>query len=159
MNYVTVNTGSEGVRLNMRAEPSSEGKILAEVPNGTNLRVLATEEGWTRVGYDNQIGYLMNDYLSFWEGTVTDVEDTTDALGSENAEDQPIKAVVIAENKNAKVNVYQEADAASTILGGIGVGEEVRVITIDEDTGWVLVLYDSHSGYMRDESLSFEAIV
>ena len=156
--YVTVSTGSEGVRLNMRSEPSSDSKILAEVPNGTNLRVLATEDGWTRVGYDNQIGYLMNEYLSFWEGTVTDVEDTTDALG-EVSDDQPIKAVVIADNKNAKVNVYQEADGSSSVLGGISVGEQVRVITIDEDTGWVLILYDSHSGYMRDESLSFEQIV
>ena len=156
--YVTINTGSEDVKLNMRAEASSDGEILAQVPNGTNLRVLDRDGEWTRAGYDDQIGYLMNQYLTFWEGSASEVEDTTDALAEEEddfEEDVEITAIVMPNRKDGSVSVYQEADENSKKLGSVRGDTEVQVIQADEDSGWALIRFNGKEGYMQDKNLSF----
>ena len=57
-----VNTPNQGT-LNMRAEPSSAAKVLAQIPNGTQLEVQATTETWSEVTYNGNKGYVMNKYL------------------------------------------------------------------------------------------------
>ena len=153
--YATVNTNSDRVKLNLRSTPSSDGEILAELSNGTNLRVLSKEDEWTRVGYDSHIGYLMNQYLTFWEGTAADLEETGDDTGEEEYEDLNIKAVVIAERRNGLVRIYQRADTNSKVVGSVGNDRQVKVIAIDEDTGWVYVSSGNTKGFMQDKYLAF----
>lgn len=162
VSYVTVNTGSDDVKLNLRAIADSTGDILAEVPNGINLRVLSQENGWTKVGFDEQIGYLLSDYLTFWEGSIEDVESTEQedesyvaALLAE-AEDTTIRAVVICGDSEKKSNVYAEDNETSDVIGQLSDGAEVDVLSISGD--WVLIQYKEHQGYMPDENLQFELI-
>ena len=153
--YVTVNTGAEGLKLNMRAAASSEAEVLAEIPNGTKLRVLDKEGDWTRVGYDDQIGYLTNQYLEFWQGTAADVEDSTDALDEGAEEDVEITAIVMPNRRDGSVPVYAEADENSKQIGRLKSDVEVRVLGVDENTGWARISYKDNEGYMQDKNLSF----
>ena len=57
-----VNTPNQGT-LNMRAEPSTTAKVLAQIPNGTQLEVQITTETWSEVTYNGNKGYVMNKYL------------------------------------------------------------------------------------------------
>ena len=86
---MTVNTGSDSVLLNLRAEPSSDAEILEQVPNGMVMRVMERTDEWTRVSYNESIGYLMNQYLTFSEGDISEVEMAveaeTEALAAEEA--------------------------------------------------------------------------
>jgi len=161
--YVTVNTGSDEVKLNLRASAGSEGAILAEVPNGTNLRVLAEENGYTRVGFDEQIGYLLNDYLSFWEGSVDDVESTAQEKEEEESyiaalmaesEGTTINAVVIRGDEDKKSKVYAEASEDSKVVAELRDGAEVTVVSVSGD--WVLVEHKRGQGYMPDSHLQFQ---
>lgn len=160
--YATVSTGNEDVNLNLRASADSGSDILAEVPNGTCLRVLAQENGWTKVGYNDQIGYLIDDYLSFHEGSAEDVESTAledesyIAALLEEAEETSIRAVVICGDSEKKSNVYAEGDADAEVMGRLSDGTEVDVISVDGD--WVLIEYKEHQGYMLDANLQFELI-
>ena len=162
VSYATVNTGSDDVKLNLRAAADSSGEILAEVPNGTSLRVLEQENGWTKVGFDDKIGYLLNDYLSFWEGSVEDVESTEQedesyvaALLAE-AEDTTIRAVVICGDEEKKSNVYASGAEDAEVIGKLSDGDEVDVISVSGD--WVLIQYQGSQGYMMDANLQFELI-
>ena len=166
--YVTVTTGDDSLRLNLRAEGSSEGDILAEVPNGTQLRVLSRDDGCTRVGYEEQIGYLMNQYLSFWEGSAdelggesgeyTDLED----LGyDETMPVESLKAIVIGdarneEGKRVKPYLYEEPKTRADKVSVLSDGAEVEVLEFCEEEGWVLIKYYAHSGYMRDICLKYQ---
>ena len=160
VDYVTVNTGSDDVKLNLRATPGSDGAILAEVPNGTEMRALAVENGYTKVGYDEQIGYLLNDYLTSWQGSVGAIESTeqpgesyVDSLDIENGE---IKAVVVLAGEDEVVEAYESASEESKIVGKLEVGVSVDVVNIDTDTGWVLVRYKDNEGYVQDTHLQFQ---
>ena len=152
--YVTVRTGSDDVKLNLRAETNSDSDILAQVPNGTKLRVLAKEEDWTRVGYDAEVGYLMSQYLDFWEGTTADVEDTTFIPSGEDEESDPVKAVIMPTRKNGAIPMYKEPNTHAKEIMTLGAKREVWVLSVDEDSGWARVRYGDKEGYMEDKYLS-----
>ena len=165
--YVTVNTGDDSLRLNLRAEGSSEGTILAEVPNGTELRVLSREESWTRVGYEEQIGYLMNQYLTFWEGSADELGESgeyTDLDELDYDESMPVeslKAIVVGdarneEGKRVKPYLYKEPKTRSDKMSVLSDGAEVEVVEFCEEEGWVLIKYYAYSGYMRDICLKYQ---
>ncbi len=175
--FCAVNTGSDDVSLNLRAAPSGEAEILAKIPNGTKMRVLSRADGWTKVGYDEEIGYLMDDYLTFWEGLASEVESTATekeeltgggiVLGEgydvvEGTEDQlnindgdTMKAVVVPDKRDGRVNIYAEPSENSEVIKRVKADVEVEVVSVDEDTGWVTVKGDGDKlGYMLDVNLS-----
>lgn len=157
VDYVTVNTGSDSVLLNLREAPDSTSSIFAQIPNGTSMRVLSKQDGWTRVGYAEEIGYLMNDYLTFWQGSADEVEDvanTGDMISSEQAT-QEITALVVNNRKDSKVKIYAEPDEKSEVLKRVSYDTVVQVISVNEETGWVEIGYKDNRGYMRDTDLSF----
>lgn len=158
VDYVTVNTGSDNVLLNLREAPDGTSSIFAQIPNGTSMRVLSKQDGWTRVGYAEEIGYLMNDYLTFWQGSADEVEDvanTSDAMISSEQATQKITAIVVNNRKDSKVKIYAEPDTDSEVIKRVKYDTEVQVISVDEETGWVEIGYKDNRGYMRDTDLSF----
>lgn len=158
VDYVTVNTGSDEVKLNLREAPDGSSSIFAQVPNGTSMRVLSKQEGWTRVGYGEEIGYLLNDYLTFWQGgadEVQDVANTGKAMLSSEQADQEITALVVNDRRNSKVNIYAEPDEDSEVLASVRYDTEVNVVSVDNETGWVQIGYKENRGYMKDTQLSF----
>lgn len=162
INYVTVNTGDDQVSLNLRAEPDSQGEVLAKVPNGTNLRVLTLAEGWTKVGYGEAIGYLLNDYLSFHEGSAADLS-AGDAADGSDADDmadetigEAIVATVLANADGSDAMVYDDGSDDANQLGTLGAGIQVDVVEIIEGDNWVRISYQGQQGYMKDVNLQFE---
>lgn len=54
----------DGTFVNLRSAPSmSTGKILARIPHGANVTVLAPQNGWVKVRYNGQTGYVVNYFL------------------------------------------------------------------------------------------------
>lgn len=60
---VYVNTANKGV-LNLRAEPTITGKILAQIPYRTSLEVEQYDSKWSKTTYNGKIGYVMSEFLS-----------------------------------------------------------------------------------------------
>lgn len=160
--YATVNTGSDEVKLNLRATAEAEGEILEKLPNGTNLRVLERASGWTKVGYDEQIGYLMDDYLTFWEGDADEVESTEVPKESAASQldleggDEVILAVVVCAAEDGKADVYDAGSEDAAVLGGLPAGTQVEVVELGESDDWVRIRYKEREGYMLDANLQFQ---
>ncbi|MDO8507557.1 MAG: SH3 domain-containing protein [bacterium] len=57
--YITADGG-----LNMREDTSSSSKSLAVIPNGTKLTVLEEKDGWYKVEYNGQTGWVSKDFVS-----------------------------------------------------------------------------------------------
>lgn len=149
---VTVATGDDEVALNLRDRADADGEVLAVVPNGTQLRALSQEGEWTKVGYGDRIGYLMNAYLEFREGSPDEVDGATEA---DEEEVEQILAVVVLAGNEKSAKVYAEANEDAKVLGRAEADTEVEVLLVNEETGWVLVSNNGLQGYMRDANLSF----
>ena len=152
----TVNTGSDDLRLNLRAEASTDSTVLAEIPNGTTMRVLSQEGEWSYVGYDEQLGYLMNQYLSFREGSADEVESTDPGAGMDEEEVIKIMAEIVPDKGKKKVSFLDSANEDGAVVYRAEAGEEVEVLLVNEETGWVLVSGLEKQGYVREENLSFK---
>ena len=153
--FATVNTGSDDLRLNLREEPSTESTVLAEIPNGTTMRVLTQDDEWSYVGYDDKIGYLLNQYLTFREGTADEVESTDPSLGMEEEEIIKVMAVIVPDKGKKKVSFLDSANEDGVAVYRAEEGEEVEVLLVNDETGWVLVSGAEKQGYVREENLSF----
>ena len=167
ISYITVQTGSDAVRLNLRAEPSSEAAILAEVPNGTKLRVLFRDEQFACVGYGHEVGYLLNDYLSFWEGDENALQEQYVSLNSlaeagVTLDDMGGKTTaIVVKPKEGKPYLYKKAALSGEKYCAMNPGVEVEVNEyvkdIDgQDDHWLQVSYLGQTGFMRASCLQFE---
>lgn len=58
-----VNTSNKG-SLNMRAQPQSNARILAQIPYKTSLEVEYVDSTWSKTTYNGQTGYVKTEYLS-----------------------------------------------------------------------------------------------
>ena len=77
-----VNTANKGT-LNLRAEPSKRGKVLAMIPYRTSLEVEYVDSTWSKVTYNGQVGYVMTEFLSNGKSiTHSDLEQIYNSLKS-----------------------------------------------------------------------------
>ena len=146
--YAQVNTGDANVTLNLRQAPNTSSDILAEVPNGTQVRVLLKSTEWTYVECGSNNGYLLNQYLQFFGGE----EQGTEEEATVEADESTIPAVVRA-TTDKKAPVFDVDSGDATVLGHLDDGVRVEVIeTVD---GWSHIRLEGHEGYMKDADLQF----
>lgn len=149
--YARVNTESEDVSLNLRQGPNTSSEILAELPYGTEVKVLLQSTEWTLVEWEGQNGYLLNQYLEFWEGP-DDAEAGSEEVSAEDADAAELPAMVLA-MQGASAAVYDVDSDDGTVLGTLKNG--VRVTVVETTDGWSQIRYENHTGYMKDEDLQF----
>jgi len=59
----TVITADKG-KLNLRAEPNKQSRVLAQIPYGANLDIEYFDSTWSKTSYKEYTGYVMTKYLS-----------------------------------------------------------------------------------------------
>lgn len=154
--YATVNTGNDEVKLNLRAEPSADSAILDMAANGTSMRVLNKGDEWTQAIYNGQVAYLMTSYLEFWDGDMNDEE--TVVKSQRTMEDAPAaKAKVVASADSIGAKVHISASDSASIYMYAPADLTVNVITYNAATGWAMIGYENNYGFMHIENLSFAA--
>lgn len=102
--------------VNVRKEPNTSSGILGELEAGTNIfAVELTDEGWYRVVYGGETGYIRGDFLAIYENMADwsasepepepieeldedEAEDVTDSLG-DDAEGKAAENAEVIENK------------------------------------------------------------
>ena len=156
-NYATVSTSDDGVRLNLRATPSTSGEVIAELDNGTQLKVVLKSSEWTLVESEAGNGYLMNDFLDYWSGPEDYLGDGDGAFDSSEflMEDDYAEvvyaAVQAASDGYAPVFDLDSEDANQ--IGALPAGAQVTIVKADD--AWSLIDFQGHQGYMHNESLKF----
>ena len=151
VSYVTVDTAGQGPSLNLRRSPDAGSDVLDTVDDGVSLRVQRRAGEWTQVTWRGQTGFLMNRYLSFWDGPEDALEDEGD--GEEIPAFTAGYAVVHSASGQAAEVYAEDADDART-LGKLKDG--VRVEVLDVWDGWCHIRYEGREGYMIGEDLEIE---
>lgn len=49
--------------VRFRMTPSTTSPIIAEIPQGTQVNVLANDGKWSQIEYRNETGYMMSKFL------------------------------------------------------------------------------------------------
>lgn len=160
--YLTINTGDDQVTLNLRSAADTSSDILAALPNGSRLRALSVGEKWTLVSYDGKLGYLLNDYLEFWQGGVNaleekvEEEEESDEQSQEQSGERETMYAVVVSSSESRVPVYDAGSDDANKLGTLPVKTTVEVVKASEDDDWVLISYKGRQGYMLDNNLQFQ---
>ena len=145
----TVNTGDDAVTLNLRETPSTDGTVLAALPNGAQARAILPGDAWTLVDYEGTTGYLLNQYIAISSGA----ESAEEAVGGEVVTDDAVLHGVVRAKSGDKAAVYDVDSDDAEVLGHLKNGISVDII--ETVGGWSLISYQDHQGYMRDEDLQF----
>lgn len=148
-----VRTGSADVCLNLRETPSTNGNILAQLPEGTEAKVLLNSKDWTLVEYEGMKGYLMNEYIEF----LTAPEDGDDSDGDaadldDDGGDEAVTAAVCV----SSAAVYNLDSDDADVLGYLKNGVRVEVLKAGDD--WLRIRYEGREGYMREADLDLDEL-
>ena len=50
--------------VNMRSEPNTDSAVITVLELGTQVRMIGEENGWSKVSYNDQEGYIRADFLT-----------------------------------------------------------------------------------------------
>ncbi len=115
--------------VNVRSSDSEQADKLGKVSRGTRLEVREVlVNGWTKVLYENQDGYIKSDYLQF----------------EENAAGLEVIGTVTA---NTNLNVRAAADEGGERLGVLAGGSSLELL--GTENGWCKVKYNGQVAYVK----------
>lgn len=122
----------ESGNLNVRAIPSTDGKLVGKMPKNAACEVLeVTEDGWAHIKSGEVEGYVSLEYLL----TGPDAKLLADEL---------VRTVVVANTDG--LNVRDAADVSGNILTQVRQGEEMEYLeTLD---GWIKIAIDDMEAYV-----------
>lgn len=114
-------------KVNVRQSPSSDATKLGSVNKGTTLTLVEKmDNGWSKVIYDGNEGYIRSDLLYEIEAATGYVRSTQN------------------------VNIRATADANGAKLGVAYRGTTMELIESQAD-GWCRVIYDGQTAYVKTE--------
>ncbi len=130
----------ESGNLNVRALPSTDGKLVGKMPKNSACEVLeTTEDGWAHITSGEVDGYVSLDYLT-------------------TGPDAKVKALelvhTVAISNGDGLNVRDGASMDSAVLTQVPKGEELEYVETVGD--WVKVLIDDEEAYISAEYVTVE---
>lgn len=149
--------------VNVRSSDSENADRLGQIAMGDTItRYESKENGWSRVDYNGQEGYIKSEYLEPVEQAQTETpastentENTESASESTQSTDStPTQTgslvgkskITIKETVNVRASASQEADK----LGLAYQGENYDLIQEQAD-GWCKIKYNGKTGYVKTE--------
>ena len=117
--------------LNVRSGPSTSNSIIGKLSSGTEVEVISTSNGWSKIKYDGGTGYVSSKYLS---SSSTESSTTTKYVNA------------------TSLNVRSGPSTSSSIIGQLSNGEKVEVISTSD--GWSKIKYNGQTGYVSSKYLS-----
>ena len=117
--------------LNLRSEPDMSGAVLSSLPRGTVVLVTGQEDGWYKIWYRGESGYMSKEYLSF----------------AETAQSQFGTGTV----DGSAVNVRSGPGTGYGVLGQVNEGDTLPVIGVSG--AWLKVTYKNADAYIHSDYL------
>ncbi|MCQ2521762.1 MAG: cell wall hydrolase [Lachnospiraceae bacterium] len=129
--------------LNVRQEPSTEGKILGQLYCDCGGEIIEYGEDWTMIRTGSLEGWVSNEYIYFGD----EAREKAEELGT-------YKATVLADT----LNVRKAPSTESTALGTVKKNGIYDVLSVDEE-GWVLIDFNGTDAYVSSEYVDVEFLV
>ena len=119
--------------LRMRAKASTSSQILTSAAKGEKVVILEkTNNGWYKVEFDSQVGYMSASYLDFDAVKNVELGDGTVCVSS--------------------VNIRSQPTTASAVVASAARGSTAYIIGFNN--GWYKVQYRGITGYIRSDLMT-----
>lgn len=129
----------ESGNLNVRAVPSTDGKLVGKMPKDSACEVLELLDGWAQIKSGEVEGYVSTDYL---------------LVGPDaKLRAQELVRTVVVSNADG-LNVRDEADTDSAVMTQVLKGEELDFV--DDLGDWIQVSLDGEDAYVAAEFVTVE---
>lgn len=151
-----VNTSGSALRL--RSDPSTSSDVLVRMPNGADVTILETVDGWTRIRFVAQNGkeyegWASSDFIKADERPAPTATPAPTAVPAPTATPAPNSgARVDAGGKKLKLR-RQPGSSGSGVTTKIPDGAELIVLEYGEE--WSLCSYNGVTGYCATAYLKF----
>lgn len=132
--YATVATQSGS--LNMRSQPTIGSAVVAQIPKGAQVGMIAQSGSWSQVSYGGKTGYVMSSYLR--------TEGSTPTVSGSYAK---------VTTASGSLNLRETPSADARVLLSIPQGTVLTVVA--HENTWVKVSYGGSTGYVMDKFLTF----
>lgn len=129
----TVHTNT-GTGLNLREEPSMEGKIITSYKPGTQVTVLQKSQSWSRVSVEGKEGFMATQYLNF-----ASTSPTGKVALVNNPKDTQVLNLRQSASLDAKVLAYYRNGTKVTILESGSTWHKVQ--TEDGKVGYMMAKF------------------
>ncbi|WP_257156082.1 SH3 domain-containing protein, partial [Bacillus cereus] len=140
-NLATVNA----TNLNIREQPTTQGKVIGTVKKGTNVQVLSKEKEWAKISHDGKEGYVTLQFLGFLNGNPNVEQKQQLTINNGQKEEGIVTAT--------RLNVRNSPALGSSMIGYVQKNEKVTVL--GKANGWAKIEYKGKEGYVSLEFLKF----
>lgn len=161
---VTAMVNTNGSALRLRSNPSTRSDVLARMPNGAEITILESVDGWTRIKFvaqngDEYEGWASSDFIKPAERPTPTAAPLPTAAPEPTAKPEPTAtpaansaASVSAGGK--KLNLRSAPGASdSNVAAKLPDGAELIVLEYGEE--WSLCSYNGITGYCATRYLKF----
>ena len=141
------------VRLNVREKPDKDSRSLGQLKSGTDVRVLDAENGWTKISYNGNDGYLLSEYIDTYTGSVQ-VYDYAAADDPALVAFDPFEYEyenLLTGTENNVMNFYQKQSKKSGIAFALLKESSIELDSYDGD--WAKATCGGVEGYIQVSKL------
>lgn len=126
--------------LNIRQEPSENGKLVGKLPKDAACEILSVENGWAHIKSGKVEGYCSTDYLYMGDEAISKGKEVASLIAVVNTE---------------TLKVREQPNTECAVITLIPRDEELEVEEIMEN-GWVKFLLDDEEAYVSGEFVDVE---
>ena len=130
--------------LNLRSGAGTNYSIIKVLYKGTNVTVLSSSNGWSKVSVNGTIGYVSSTYLS------SASEATEDTSSNNNSSTENVQYYRYT---SSRINFRQSSNTSSSVLYQLPKNTKVGVVSTTS-TGWAKVKHNNTYGYVSTTYLS-----
>ncbi len=128
---INIKATTTTTNVSLRSGPSTKNSIILTIPKGHTVQVIGESGAWSKVSYNQKIGYISSQYIKINENTPS------------NKLPQSKKYEVTTNS----LDVRSAASANSSILGKLTKGAKIDVINISNN--WAKIKYKNKYAYVN----------
>lgn len=138
---------STATSLRVRADASTNSKILGSVSKGQVLNVISYANGWYKINYQNTTGYVSGNYVQKITNSSTNTAANNTAT-LKTTQDTTSSSDTY-EVQASSLNVRSSGSTNSSVIGSVKLNEKITVLSITN--GWAKIKYKNSTGYVSSK--------
>ncbi len=147
---------ADGKRLNVRAEPRKNSKLLYRVESGKSVTALATPvavKGWTYVRQEGKAaGWVMTKFLQGNKPGKYEVTERSDNFVKVTA--YTVTAKAINKNSDHSVGLRVKPNKTASAIRRLTAGDKLQVVAVGKTWSKVVDLATGRTGYVANDYIA-----